>query len=128
MADPRRNQGMIEEEEKARDYFEESKDILQLFSVCGWIDQFQKCVEDFIQERVAEAMTITAVPGTEDSVHLHGLRRLVAGAVQEGELACQPDHAATSAMLDRAIVWQGRGYVVQTNLIFIRSNIYPESI
>jgi hypothetical protein len=41
---------MIEKEEKARVFFEEMKDILQLFCLCGRIDLFQKHVEDFIQE------------------------------------------------------------------------------
>lgn len=109
---------MIEEEEKARDYFEETKDVLQLFSACGWIDQFEKCVEDFIQERLSKAKSIMAVPGMEGSVRLHGLRRLVAGAVQERELVRQPEYATTSAKLDRAIVWQGRGYVIQTYFLF----------
>ncbi|KAI9449767.1 hypothetical protein BJY52DRAFT_1227579 [Lactarius psammicola] len=110
-ADPRRTPDMIEEEEKARDYFEELKDTLQLFCLCGWIDQFQKHVEDFIEEQLAKAASITAVPGTddEDSTRLHGLRRLVAGAVQEGELIRQPAYAATCAKLDGAIVWHGRG-------------------
>jgi hypothetical protein len=125
MTDPRRNQGMIEEEEKAQDYFEDAKDMLELFSVGVWIDQFQKCVEDFIQERLSEAMGIMASPGTEDSVRLHGLRRLVAGAVQEGELVRQPEYATTSAKLDRAIIWQGRGYVVPTNFLLFRLKYLP---
>jgi len=119
-ADPRRTPDMIEEEEKARDYFEELKDTLQLFCLCGWIDQFQKHVEDFIEEQLAKAASITAVPGTddEDSTRLHGLRRLVAGAVQEGELIRQPAYAATCAKLDGAIVWHGRGYVIKNHLPF----------
>src|SRR6266702_4496777 len=40
-ADPQRTPDMIEEEAKAQDYFEELKDTLQLFCLCGWIDQFQ---------------------------------------------------------------------------------------
>ena len=45
----------------------------------------------------------------EDTVHLHHLRRLVAGAFQEEELVQQPDHAFTYAKLDGAIVWDGQG-------------------
>jgi hypothetical protein len=117
--DPRRTPGMIEEEEKARDYFEETKDTLQLFCLFGWMDQFQKHIEDFIQERLLEAASITALhTEEEDSVPLHGLRCLVAGAVQEGELMQQPEYAATTAKLDGAIVWYGRGYVIQTHLLF----------
>ena len=40
----------------------------------------------------------------------------MAGAVQEGELVRQPKYAATCAKLDKAIVWDGRGYVIQTHL------------
>jgi hypothetical protein len=127
-ADPRRTLGMIEDEEKAQDHFEEIKDILQLFCLRGWIDQFQKHVEDFIQERLAEAASIMAVPGTEDSVRLHGLRRLVAGAFQEGELVRQPEYATTSAKLDSAVVWQGRGCVIQLICYFLPSNVHSELI
>ena len=106
---------MIKEEEQAREYFKETKDILQLFCLCGWKDHFQKCVQDFIQERLAEATNIMAAPENddEDRVCLHGLRRLVAGAVQEEELVQQPDYAAACAKLDGAIVWDGRGYVLK---------------
>jgi hypothetical protein len=111
---------MIEKEEKARVFFEETKDILQLFCLCGWIDLFQKHVEDFIQERLSEAESIMAVPDTEeeDSIRLHGVRRLVAGAIQEGELVRQPMYAYTGAKLDKAIIWDGRGYVIKTHLLF----------
>ena len=44
---------------------------------------------------------------------LHRLRRLVAGAIQEWELAQQPDHAYICAKIDNALVWQGKGYVSQ---------------
>ncbi|KAI9456957.1 hypothetical protein BJY52DRAFT_1223997 [Lactarius psammicola] len=117
---------MIEEEEKARDYFEELKDTLQLFCLCGWIDQFQKHVKDFIEEQLAKAASITAVPGTddEDSTRLHGLRRLVAGAIQEGELIRQPAYAATCAKLDGAIVWHGRGLPVQATFASLSHVIY----
>ena len=107
--DPQRTLAMIQEEEQAQEYFEETKDILQLFCLCGWINHFQKCVQDFIQERLAEAANVMAALGNEkeDCVHLHGLRHLVAGAVQEEELVWQPDYAAACAKLDRAIVWDG---------------------
>jgi hypothetical protein len=113
--DPLCTPDMKQEEERAQEYFEETKDILQLFCLCGWKDQFQKHTEDFIQERLAEAANIMAVPGKEeeDSVRIHGLRHLVAGAVQEEELVQQPDYAANCAKLDRAIVWDGRGYVIK---------------
>ena len=127
-ADPRRTPDMIEEEGKAQDYFEELKDTLQLFCLCGWIDQFQKHIEDFIQEQLAKAASIMAVLGTEeeDFTRLHGLRRLVAGAVQEGELVRQPEYAATCAKLDGAIVWHGQGYVIKTHFCLLSSPIFLE--
>jgi hypothetical protein len=122
--DPRRSPHMIEEEEKAREYFEETKDILQLFCPCGWIEQFQKHVEDFIQEQLSEAADLMAGSITdEEDTRLHGLRRLVAGAVQEGELVRQPDYAATCAKFDRAIVWEGRGYVLIAYSLFRTSHL-----
>ena len=119
---------MKQEEERAWEYFEETKDTLQLFCLSGWIDQFQKHVEDFVQERLMEAENIVAVMGKEEeySVRLHGLQRLVVGAVQEGELVRQPDYATTYAKIDRAIVWDGRGYVMKTHLIFFSPHI-PQS-
>ncbi len=119
---------MIEEEAKAQNYFEELKDTLQLFCLCRWIDQFQKHIEDFIQEQVAKAASIMAVLGTEeeDSTCLHGLRRLVAGTVQEGELVRQPEYAATCTKLDGAIVWHGQGYVIKTHFCLLSSPIFLE--
>ncbi|KAI9431068.1 hypothetical protein H4582DRAFT_2062401 [Lactarius indigo] len=110
-ADSRRTPDMIEEEERARNCFDELKFILQTFCLFPWIEPFQKHVEDFIQERLSEAASIIAVPGIEeeDSIRLHGLRRLVAGAIQEVELVQQPWYAATCAREDGAIIWDGRG-------------------
>jgi hypothetical protein len=127
MVDPRRTPEMIEEEEKAREYFEETKFTSQLFCLCGWMDQFQKHVEDFIQERLSEAASIMALPDTEeeDSIRLHGVRRLIAGAIQEGELAWQPNYASTCAKVDGAIIWDGRGYVIKTHLLFLRPTHLP---
>jgi hypothetical protein len=115
--DPRRTVDMIEKEENARQHFEELKDILQMFSPSWWKKNFKHHVDEFIGDRLIEKELVTAVPyenkeeEEEDRIHLHGLRRLVAGAVQEWELVQQPEHAATCAKLDRALVWQGRGYV-----------------
>jgi hypothetical protein len=105
---------MMEEEEKAREYFEETKDILQLFCPCGWMDEFQEHIEDFIQQLLSVAAIIIAVSVTAeaDNVHLHGLCHLVAGAIQEGELVRQPTYATTCVKLDRALVWDGQGYVI----------------
>ena len=109
--DPRRTPEMIQEEEWAREYFEETRETLQLFCMSGWIKQFQQHVEIFIQARLAEATKIIAAPEKqkEDIVHLHRLRRLIAGAFQEEELVQQPDQAFTYAKLDGAIIWDGRG-------------------
>jgi hypothetical protein len=106
---------MIEKEERARNYFNESKIILQTFCLLPWVELFQKHVEDFIQERLTEAASIIALPGIkeEDTIRLHGLRRLVAGAIQEVELAQQPGYAATFAEEDGAILWDGRGCVIK---------------
>jgi hypothetical protein len=113
LVDPRRTLHMAEEEEKAKEYFEETRDMLQLFYPCGWMDEFHRRVADFIQERISEAKNIMAIPfkGEEDYACLHGLRRLVAGAYQEGELVRQPNYACTWAKLGKEIVWDGRGYV-----------------
>ena len=122
VVDPQRTPDMMEEEGKAREYFEERKDILQLFCPCGWMDEFQKCVEEFIQWHLSAAAIITVAPVTsEDHVHLHGLHHLVAGAIQEVELAWQSTFAVTCAKLDRALVWDGQGYVIWTYCL-IRSH------
>jgi predicted phage-related endonuclease len=112
---------MTQKEEQAREYFDETRDILQLFCLSGWIAEFQKRVQDFITERLDEAANIIAEPGSEmeDIIRLHGLRRLVAGAVQEEELVRQPDYAFACAKLDRAIIWDGRGYVIKTHYFFM---------
>ena len=109
--DSRRTPYMIQEEEQAREYFEETRETLQLFCLSGWIEQFQQHVGNFIQARLAEAAKIIEKPEKqeEDMVHLHRLRRLVAGAFQEEELVQQPDRAFTCAKLDGAIIWDGRG-------------------
>ncbi|KAH9167426.1 hypothetical protein EDB89DRAFT_1910025 [Lactarius sanguifluus] len=72
-ADPRRTLDMIEEEERAGDYFNELKLMLQMFCLFPWIDLFQKHAKDFIQERLSEVASIIAAPGIEeeDSIRLH---------------------------------------------------------
>jgi hypothetical protein len=105
---------MIQEEEQAQEYFEETRDILWLFCLSGWIEQFQRLVEDFIQERLAKAakiMEVLVVPGREGGkiICLHGSRCLVAGTIQGEELIQQPDYAFTCAKLDRAIIWDSKG-------------------
>jgi hypothetical protein len=100
---------MTQKEEQAQEYFDETRDILQLFCLSGWITEFQKRVQDFITERLDKVANIIAEPGSEmeDIIRLHSLRRLVAGAIQEEELVRQPDYAFACAKLDRAIIWDG---------------------
>ena len=113
--DPWRTVGMTEKEEWARQHFEELKGTLLELSPCWWKRDFKSYVDKFIAERLYERDIITAIPGEDeeeeenDRIHLHGIRRLVAGAVQEWELVQQPKCAATCAELDSALVWQGRG-------------------
>jgi hypothetical protein len=109
--DPQCTPDMIQMEEQARQYFLETRETLQLFSLSCWIEPFQKHVDDFIQEQLAEAAKIMAVPGKEpeDAIRLHGLWHLIAGAIQEEELVQQPDYAFTYTKLDRAIIWDGQG-------------------
>ena len=102
----------MEEEEKARQYFEELKRILQIASPHSWRTDFESYINRFINEKLREEEMVANDPEM-DYTRLHGLWRLVAGAFQELELAQQPEHAATCAKIDGALVWQGRGYVNQ---------------
>jgi hypothetical protein len=108
---------MVEKEENARQHFEELKDVLQMFSPGWWETNFKHHVDKFIEDRLIEKELVAAIPCRDEEeeesnrIALHGLRRLVAGAVQEWELVQQPKYAAMCVELDRALVWQGRGYV-----------------
>jgi hypothetical protein len=118
---------MIEKEEKAREYFEELRFILPMVHPRRWRKEFKKYVDNFIKEHLREEEFATMMPWQDEKereqerIHVHELRRLVAGAVQELELAQQPEHAATCAKLEGALVWQGRGYV-SLIVYFICSN------
>ena len=87
--DPRRTASMIGKEEQARKHFEELKDALPVLSLRWWKKDFKAYVDKFIEEHLEEKEFITAIPceGKEeeelDAIYLHGIRRLVAGAVQE---------------------------------------------
>ena len=113
--DPRRTASMIEKEEQARQHFEELKDTLPILSPRWWKKDFKAHVDKFIGECLQEKEFITGIPceskeeEEHDSIYLHGIRHLLAGAVQEWELVQQPKHAVACAMLDGALVWQGRG-------------------
>ncbi|KAF8258471.1 hypothetical protein EI94DRAFT_1707973 [Lactarius quietus] len=104
---------MIQEKKKFRNTWTRRETyILQLFCLSRWVEQFQKLIEDFIQETLVKAANIMAVPAIpvkkgEDIICLHSLQCLVAGTIQEEELVQQPNYAFTYAKLDRAIIWDG---------------------
>ena len=113
--DPRRNKCMAEEEEDAQKYFEEMKDELSSSFPHGWKDQFKACVDKYINQHLKQARCAMEMPlkdDEEESIRLHAMRQLVAGAFQEWELAQQHEHASMCAEIDCALVWQGRGYVI----------------
>lgn len=98
-----------------------------------WKKDFKSCVDEFIAERLLEKDIITVIPGEDeeeeqlDRIHLYGIRRLIAGAIQEWELVQQPKHAAMCAELDGALVWQGRGYVSPNfSYCFLTLTIFAE--
>jgi hypothetical protein len=115
--DPRRNELMVEAEEKAWQHFYKLKTTLPKLSPRWWKTDFKSHVDAYISERINRKELIASIPCEDeeeegdDRMCLHGLRRMVAGAAQEWELVQQPKHAATCAKLDGALVWQGRGYV-----------------
>jgi hypothetical protein len=108
---------MIKMEEEARQHFEELKRILPTESPGWWRLEFKIYVDEFIKKHINRQESILFDPFETEKEEidrmmcLHGLRRLVAGAVQEWELVQQPKHAAICAKLDGALVWQGRRYV-----------------
>ena len=108
---------MTEEEEKARQHFEELKSTLPKLSPHWWKKNFKSYIDNFIAEQLEWKDVLNVLPGKDeegqerDHAYLHGLRHLVAGANQEWELVQQPKHAAMCAEIDGALVWQGRGYV-----------------
>jgi hypothetical protein len=102
---------MIEREEEVWQEFEELKRTLPTVSPRSWKKSFKRYVDEFIEDRLDEKEYVPCEDEEETCTRLHELRRLVAGAVQEWELAQQPKQAAACAKLDGALVWQGRGYV-----------------
>jgi hypothetical protein len=109
--DPRCTARMIEREEEVWQEFEELKRTLPTVSPRLWKKSFKHYVDEFIEDRLDEKEYIPCEDEEETCTHLHELRHLVAGAVQEWELAQQPKQATACAKLDGALVWQGRGYV-----------------
>ena len=118
--DPQRTASMADEEEEARESFKRMKSIFQEASPRWWKKDFKSYVDKFIAEQIEWKEVLAVMPCRDEEgeererIRLHGLRRLVAGAVQEWELVQQPEHAATCTELDGALVWQGRGYVSST--------------
>jgi hypothetical protein len=112
--DPLRTADMIDGEEKARRHFEKLKRVLPKLS-SRWEREFKHYIDEFIEDCLTEKLFLIIPEDNEGHEHvrnrLHELRRLVAGALQEWELAQQPKHAAACAKIDGALVWQGRGYV-----------------
>ena len=110
---------MAKEEGNVQAYFEERKDILQMFDP-NWKEAFKMCVEKYIEMCVEEAEIVLEMRYKDEKRkrrHLHVFRRLIAGADQELELAQQPEYATACAKIDSALIWQGRGYVIPTRFI-----------
>jgi hypothetical protein len=57
---------MMQDKKQAQECFLETRETLQLFCLTCWIEQFQKHVNDFIQERLAKAKKIMTVPEKEE--------------------------------------------------------------
>jgi hypothetical protein len=114
IVDPLRDKYMAEGEANTQDYFQEIKETQQIF--CHrWKELFEISVDEYIKERLKEAEFVpkmVRMDEREKRISLHAIRRLVAGADQEWELAQQPEYAAKCAKIDGALVWQGRGYVI----------------
>ena len=80
---------MIEEEEWARQHFEELKNIPPTLYPHQWRKDFKRYVDKFINEHLYKKEFIVLMPciseadEKEERKSLHRLRHLVAGAVQE---------------------------------------------
>lgn len=123
----------MKEEEKAREYFLEMKEMFQLFQPNTWKTEFKILVDKLINRLLKEARHLMeackdAYQEEEQHARLHSIRRLVAGAVQEWELTQQPNYARTCAEIDGALVWDGRGCVICHFPILSSSSIFPEFI
>ena len=126
--DPLRNERMVAEEEDVQEYFAEMKKELMSSFPHGWKDQFKTCIDKYIEQRLKEARCspeMSPKDEEEEHIRLHAIRRLVAGAFQEWELAQQHECASTWAWIDDALVWQGRGYVIPILLSFSDFNCSP---
>ena len=88
--DPQRTASMADKEEKAQQSFKEMKSIFQEASPCWWKKDFKSYVDKFIAEQIEWKEVLTVIPCRDEEegeecerICLHGLRRLVAGAIQE---------------------------------------------
>lgn len=121
----------MKEEESAQEFFQEMKETFQLFLPDVWKREFKTCVDEFINRHLEQARYLMEVPRSgkseeeDERICLHGIRRLVAGAVQEWELVQQPKSTAALAKIDRALVWHGRGYEVPTRLPSLHLSHFP---
>jgi len=121
---------MAEKEGSARQYFEELKSVLPEISPRAWKEEFKERVDKFIKKQLHEEEAVTMAAWINDAeprqelTRVHELRRLVAGAFQEWELLQQSEQAATYAKLDRALVWQGRGYVSPSMLVTFPDHLF----
>ena len=80
---------MIKKEEKAQQHFKELKHILSNISPGWWKKNFKHHIDKFIEELLSKKEFISGISCKDeedkevDCIYLHGVRRLVAGAVQE---------------------------------------------
>ena len=119
---------MATEEEDMQKHFAEMKNELMSKFPRSWNDKFKTYIDKYIKQCLEEARCspeIAHKDEEEERIRLHGIRRLVAGAFQEWELAQQHECAITCAWIDDALVWQGRGYVILILLSFSYFNCPP---
>lgn len=120
--DPRRTERMMEYEKVVQEYLQDLKCSLIRLYPHEWKKKFQFGVDEVIQKYLLDAMHLQKIPCQSEGkkelqrIGLHAIRRLVAGAFQEGELAWQPDCATACAKIDGALIWNGRGYVIKNPL------------
>ncbi|KAI0055825.1 hypothetical protein BV25DRAFT_1842720 [Artomyces pyxidatus] len=75
----------------------------------GWTSTFLETLDTWIDEALANARGIVASsPDDDRAVQLHGLRRIIAGLVQQKEMAVQSPEAQYAIGEDFAFAWLGR--------------------
>ncbi|KAI0054814.1 hypothetical protein BV25DRAFT_1922346 [Artomyces pyxidatus] len=74
-----------------------------------WPSSFVTTLDVWIEEQIVKAQQVIAAVSLIDwSVELHGLRRLVAGLVQQQEMAVQSPEAQYAVGEDFTFAWLGR--------------------